>query len=168
MCLKRGEKKTTTSTMDCYKLNVSFILYIILSDLHCNFICTDYSIVSFKIMNKTGEGATHLRLQSNLYLEKKWGWGTVEVEEAVCMESRISPWTEEGGRKRRSNALSQRRWSAWLCTISLHGPLPLSTPLCLSAPAAMHLIDSPPGVAICMLWRFLSFLPIGQLTCWHC
>lgn len=94
-----------------------------------------------------------------------WGGSTVGVGALTS-----GTWIEVSGRQKiGSNASSQRRWSARLCTISLHGPLPFSKPfLASSAPATRHLIDSPRWVAICMLWRFFSLLSIGQFTCWHC
>lgn len=87
-------------------------------------------------------------------LKKKRGWGTAEVDWEMCRET----WNQHDHGLQERTAMESCVTSGGDQRPSPHGPLPLSTPLCLSATATVHLIESPLRVVICMLWQFLSLL----------
>lgn len=87
-------------------------------------------------------------------LKKKRGWGTAEVDWEMCRET----WNQHDHGLQERTAKESCVTSGGDQRPSPHGPLPLSTPLCLSATATVHLIESPLWVVICMLWQFLSLL----------
>lgn len=86
-------------------------------------------------------------------LKKKRGWGAAEVDWEMCRET----WNQhDHGLQERTAKESCITPEEMIGASSLHGPLPLSTPLCLSAAATVHLTESPLRVVICMLWQLLS------------
>lgn len=112
-----------------------------------------------KKMRNTGDEATHLRPEWSIIrkemrcLKKKRGWGTAEVDWEMCRET----WNQhDHGLQERTAKESCVTSEAAISATSPHGPLPLSTPLCASATATVHLIGSPLRIVICVLWQFLS------------